>query len=443
MGRTLPWTINSAKPSSSKSATSSSSRPPKRQKVNSLEPASPAIGTSIKREQQPKVEIKDEAGFSSPTAPRDPRIDNDTKILKHDPPYDRRDRRRDGRSLSSSPPLPASKEQDTAFMHEGADFDDAYMLVEDEFQAVAQSYTMHLHRAEYKRLMNEAKERNRNRQTEDIVLPANAALGVKQKFARDRLERRQKEGLRGVVGDGEADAEDEGEVEKDLTEPWAGTTLAGLMNWDGSKKTSLRGLERIPSDSKAARGVRDAEELTREDRSDKIIDYGSVSSRKLIRGDSTVKVTSRNDEATADESGRSRPGQDIPAGSRNNKRYENTNEATGTRSVTMLDGEVHLENGSVVGKPQSMTATYTASGRVGGRQTRASKSIFKPKEFDDSFDEAAIVRPDDDANSRLDNVTISRVLSPMKYPARRDFRKKAAEVKEDLDSRADEIPLFL
>jgi hypothetical protein len=42
-------------------------------------------------------------------------------------------------------------------MQEGYDADDIFMIVEDEFQTVAQSFTHHLHHAEYVRMKKKAR----------------------------------------------------------------------------------------------------------------------------------------------------------------------------------------------------------------------------------------------------------------------------------------------
>ena len=61
--------------------------------------------------------------------------------------------------ISPSQPLTSPTSITTAPpMMSGYDRDDIYMMVEDEFQSVAQDFTRHLHRAEYRRLRQRAKE---------------------------------------------------------------------------------------------------------------------------------------------------------------------------------------------------------------------------------------------------------------------------------------------
>ncbi|RMZ90288.1 hypothetical protein DV736_g2469, partial [Chaetothyriales sp. CBS 134916] len=65
--------------------------------------------------------------------------------------------RRTGSSRSPSTSPPPTPPPQAEAMQEGYDADDIWMMVEDEFQTLAHSFTRHLHHAEYKRLMIKAK----------------------------------------------------------------------------------------------------------------------------------------------------------------------------------------------------------------------------------------------------------------------------------------------
>ena len=133
-------------------------------------------------------------------------------------------------------------------MHEGFDRDDAYIMVEDEFQTVAQSYTAHLHHAEYKRLVKQA------RQVPPKALPEPTSPMSKQAKNRLRIAALEKQidTLRQVTGKATlGDDEDEDKV-ADL---WSGTSLAPLMASGSQQKRSLVGLEGISSSTKAGLGV--------------------------------------------------------------------------------------------------------------------------------------------------------------------------------------------
>jgi hypothetical protein len=134
-------------------------------------------------------------------------------------------------------------------MHAGYDRDDAYIMVEDEFQTVAQSYTAHLHHAEYKRLVKQA------RQAPPKALPAPTSPMSKEAKNRLRtaaLERRQGDTLRRITGN-EIHG-DEGEDDK-VANLWSGTSLAPLMAVGKQQKRSLIGLEGISSSTKAGLGL--------------------------------------------------------------------------------------------------------------------------------------------------------------------------------------------
>ncbi|GKU20899.1 hypothetical protein FLAG1_04855 [Fusarium langsethiae] len=74
------------------------------------------------------------------------------------PRHDRVVESEDGtRSPSTSPPPEPPPER---FMRPGLDHDDRYRMVEDEFLSMAHQFTVHLHRAEYNRLKNLAKQQN-------------------------------------------------------------------------------------------------------------------------------------------------------------------------------------------------------------------------------------------------------------------------------------------
>jgi hypothetical protein len=131
-------------------------------------------------------------------------------------------------------------------MIEGYDHDDIYIMVEDEFHSVAQTFTQHLHHAEYQRLKKKAR---------DAAPPTFQPTERMRAETRKKLEARalyakQKDAV-GDITNGVNLLEDE-EQEDD---PWLGTSLSGLMT-DVSchKRTALVGLEKIQSSTRAAKG---------------------------------------------------------------------------------------------------------------------------------------------------------------------------------------------
>lgn len=133
------------------------------------------------------------------------------------------------------------------FMHEGYYGDDIYVMVEDEFNTVAQSYTAHLHLAEYKRLVKQAREAPPKALPEPTSPMSKQA---KQRLKADALQHRQKDALQKVLAGRSAVDEEEDTVD----DPWSGTSLAPLMAGSNQSKTSLLGLEKISSNTKAGMG---------------------------------------------------------------------------------------------------------------------------------------------------------------------------------------------
>jgi hypothetical protein len=135
-------------------------------------------------------------------------------------------------------------------MHDGYDRDDIYIMVEDEFQSVAQSFTAHLHQAEYKRLVKEAKEAGPKALPEPTSPMSKQA---KNRLAAAKLKKRQDDSLR-WTGSLRTTGADE-EEEEELADLWSGTSLAPLMVSGSQEKRSLVGLQRMSSSTKAGLGI--------------------------------------------------------------------------------------------------------------------------------------------------------------------------------------------
>ena len=149
-------------------------------------------------------------------------------------------------------------------MVEGYDEDDIWMMVEDEFQTLAQSFTAHLHHAEYKRLMKKAKEAPRKELPEPT---SPMSKETKRKLQRQARDISNKDVLDRMIGGSKiADDTDEEKVD----DPWRGTALAGLISASSQEKTSLKGLEKMPSSTRAARGFFKAETKDRTKKLDAI-----------------------------------------------------------------------------------------------------------------------------------------------------------------------------
>ncbi|KIV87300.1 hypothetical protein PV11_02855 [Exophiala sideris] len=211
MARTLPWTIDHARP-----AKKQRTAPAQRPKVENKSSPAPREGTPDQRDTAPHgrhsiLTPKKNSGSRSPSS-----------------------------SPSKAPPT-------TELMHEGYDSDDIYIMVEDEFQDIAKAYTAHLHLAEYKRLMKQARE------APPKALPAPTSPMSKEATRRLQsaaLQKKQKDTLQRVMR--RADSEEE--EEQKVVDPWSGTSLAPLMASGNQQKTSLLGLEKMSSNTKAGMG---------------------------------------------------------------------------------------------------------------------------------------------------------------------------------------------
>ncbi|OKL57631.1 hypothetical protein UA08_07169 [Talaromyces atroroseus] len=172
------------------------------------------------------------------------------------------------RSSRSPPTSPVEAPPIEEYIKEGFDNDDMYIMVEDEFYAIAQQFTRHLHHAEYVKRRKQAKNMNAsvlrdiNRPTDQNTIMR--AETLKRKEA-ERLRERQKRGLaptsRRPRTEEEKD-EEEGLSELDEEEreddPWFGTSLHTLMA-SPRKNRSLVGLQSIRSSTRAAAGFRSSE----------------------------------------------------------------------------------------------------------------------------------------------------------------------------------------
>ncbi|KAI4134284.1 MAG: hypothetical protein LQ347_001647, partial [Umbilicaria vellea] len=148
-------------------------------------------------------------------------------------------------------------------MRDGLDRDDIYIMVEDEFQAVAKTFTQHLHHAEYMRLKNLARTQNAST-ISTISRPIDSITQMREETKRKKeveaMSAKQKTAVEKIVGQArgrrpktDSDLSDSEEEKHD--DPWVGTTLQGLMTKSPRKAhTSLAGLQGVKSNTRAAAG---------------------------------------------------------------------------------------------------------------------------------------------------------------------------------------------
>lgn len=152
-------------------------------------------------------------------------------------------------------------------MLEGYDRDDIYIMVEDEFHAVARTFTKHLHKAEYERFKALAKERESStvstisRPVDSITAMRAETRKKKEAEARDAKNKATLERFRNPAKRRRSDSDisDPEDQNKD-TMSWKGTALQDLMS-RGPKKnqTSLIGLGGVKSSTRAAAGYSKSE----------------------------------------------------------------------------------------------------------------------------------------------------------------------------------------
>lgn len=155
-------------------------------------------------------------------------------------------------------------------MHEGLDRDDIYIMVEDEFLAIARTFTQHLHHAEYMRLKALAKNRNASadaaisRPVDSITAMRAETKKRKEAEAREARNKATLDQLKNPAVDAqrqnsESDLSDL-DVEGRYGGHWKGTALHGLMSTGPRKnQTSLTGLQNVKSSTRAAAGFSKAE----------------------------------------------------------------------------------------------------------------------------------------------------------------------------------------
>lgn len=153
-------------------------------------------------------------------------------------------------------------------MLDGLDRDDIYIMVEDEFHAIARTFTQHLHHAEYLRLKSLAKTRNAStvsnisRPVDSITVMRAETKKKKEAENREAKNKTALEQLRSTAQKPRPTSEDSdfSELEGKDEGHWKGTALQGFMTTSpGRNQTSLAGLQSIKSSTRAAAGFSKAE----------------------------------------------------------------------------------------------------------------------------------------------------------------------------------------
>lgn len=148
-------------------------------------------------------------------------------------------------------------------MHPGLSADDIYIMVEDEFLAVAQTFTKHLHHAEYIRLRNAARDRNAPT-ISNISRPVDSITTMREETRRKKEAEAREVKMKAAIesikvpkrAKGLSDESDVSDFEEERQDdPWQGTQLQRFMTTSPKKTlTGLTGLQGVISHTRAAAG---------------------------------------------------------------------------------------------------------------------------------------------------------------------------------------------
>ena len=165
---------------------------------------------------------------------------------------------------TSPPPQPPTEE----FMRPGLSADDIYIMVEDEFHAVAQTFTKHLHHAEYIRQKKAAKERNAST-ISNISRPVDSVTTMREETRKKKeveaREGKMKAAIESIKAPKRAqdplDESNSSDFEDDKQDdPWQGTQLQRFMTTSSKKNLpGLTGLQGVTSHTRAAAGYSKSE----------------------------------------------------------------------------------------------------------------------------------------------------------------------------------------
>ncbi|KAJ5527017.1 hypothetical protein N7513_011176 [Penicillium frequentans] len=234
----------------------------------------------VKQGSTPRKRVKREADADSDLTPKPPTSPGS------------RDFMRSSQTPPTSPARPCPTEE---FLVEGLDKDDAWVMVEDEFYAIAQTFTQHLHYAEYVRRKKEAKARSAAA-TKELERPTDGQTAMPKALQMrknaEALDARQKDGLAQL----EVPVDDNAEKHTDEEDgAWAGTHLHGLMT-SPRKSRSLVGAHAVKSSTRAAAGFGQASRPDRKLRgSENAIPAPAVQSIDVIDLETASEEDSDND----------------------------------------------------------------------------------------------------------------------------------------------------
>ncbi|KAK4574561.1 hypothetical protein LTR86_001402 [Recurvomyces mirabilis] len=201
-------------------------------------------------------------GQKRAATPSEDLVDSDLNTTGVGTPKQRA-KRRTGRSPSTSPPpaLPSVE-----YMQEGYDADDIWIMVEDEFYTTAQTFTQHIHHAEYVRLKKLAKARGA-KTLQAIARPTDGrteqSMSTKIRLEAEARGMKAQAGLKGLLAGSDGEEEDRDAYMHD-------PHLAGLMTGSQKVAPDLTGTTKPRANTRAAAGFLQSPQKDRRQR--KILD---------------------------------------------------------------------------------------------------------------------------------------------------------------------------
>ncbi|KAF2460846.1 hypothetical protein BDY21DRAFT_133321 [Lineolata rhizophorae] len=190
----------------------------------------------------------------TPSPTQRPRVDHPAKANATKLGLSKLGRERALTQSTSPPPAPPEE----VYMEEGYSADDKWIMVEDEFTETAHMFTQHLHYAEYKRLMNLAKERKEfiSRSISRPTVPGATMSGAaKVRQHAEELSERQERTVGPLLARQRKESTNEKERAADVDKLWEGDArLAGLMTRPKQSKGLLSSLANTKSNTRAAAG---------------------------------------------------------------------------------------------------------------------------------------------------------------------------------------------
>ena len=324
-------------------------------------------------------------------------------------------------------PFPANRS-----MNEGYHADDIFMLVEDEFQTVAQSFTHHLHHAEYVRM----KKKARAAPHATITNPLNSmSTEARKKLEAKEVHDRQDVAVKSMMSKARRTSPDN-EEEPQGRDPWQGTSLAGLMTNDSTqRRPALVGLEPISSSTRAAkgfsRGEGDSPKKREENRSILEI-YGGKTTKKRITSPTPGAPTEDSEEVDddiLDPRGTARPvlKHERPNPSKIEKDLNKTVRVDPSKPLNPLM--------ALPLPPDSRSEPVTSKANSDRSRPSSKISSSSLRRTIDDFDGFHDEDVDDSLNRSSDFRGTGKNLTKAKRPSEKD--------KKDKKSRLDDIPTFL